>query len=326
MTGLSGAFSGPQRRAAGAALAAVTGATPASVAPLGRGNRKQTKLVRFADRPPVVLQLCDAPSRLRTEAALLQRIRAETPVPVPRVLASGAAEHLGYLVTPYVKGDDLHERFAGLSPGRRRTVAASFGECLATLHQQFRFNGYGPVTVEDNRLSAPDQSRETWFTEYGHTALDRLPPAFDPVRDALSATLSDDTPEAAPEATLFPWDFRPGNALAVDGALTAVLDWESPLAATPALSVAKAAYLVADWYVEESAPLRRAFVRGYTDVRPYPNVRPAHRVAAIADSAVDSNGVVTNPRYPVVDRDEAVAIHRNALASIVDETADFGPV
>lgn len=317
MTDLTGDFAGARRRAAEAALSTVAAEAPVSVDGLGRGNRKETRLVRFGDRPAVVLQLSDPPSRLRTEAALLERIRAETTVPVPRVLASGETEGVGYLVTRYVDGADLHERFTQLSQQRRRAVAASFGEHLAVLHEQFRFDGYGPVTAEGDGLSAERESWTGWFVEYGRAAVDRLPPAFDSVRDALSATLADYTCESPPAASLFPWDFRPGNALAADGEVTAVLDWESPLAAAPALSVAKAEYLVADWYVEESGPLGRAFARGYTDVRPYPDVQPAHRVAAVADSAVDSNGVVTTPRYPEVDRDAAVAIHRRALAAIV---------
>jgi aminoglycoside phosphotransferase (APT) family kinase protein len=113
---------------------------------------------------------------------------------------------------------------------------------------------------------------------------------------------------------LFPWDLRPGNALVADGDLAAVLDWEAPLAAAPALSVAKASYLVADWYVDDPDPLREAFVAGYERVRPSPTVRSAHRIAAIADSAVDSRGIVTNPGYPERDRDAAVAFHRSALA------------
>jgi hypothetical protein len=69
--------------------------------------------------------------------------------------------------------------------------------------------------------------------------------------------------------------------------------------------------------VTDPEPLRRAFVAGYEAVRGYPDVRPAHRVAAIADSAVDSTGAVTNPRYPELDREEAVAVHREALANLL---------
>jgi len=118
---------------------------------------------------------------------------------------------------------------------------------------------------------------------------------------------------------LFPWDLRPGNALVSDGRLSAVLDWERPMAAPPALSVAKTAYLVTDWYVDEPAPLRTAFRAGYERVRPIPSVEPVHRVVAIADSAVDTRGAVTNPGYPERNRQSSVDFHLAALSSALSE-------
>jgi aminoglycoside phosphotransferase (APT) family kinase protein len=81
---------------------------------------------------------------------------------------------------------------------------------------------------------------------YGRAGLGRLPAAFDDLRPDLAALFEDASLASAPSARLFPWDFRPGNALVADGEVAAVLDWESPLAAVPALSVAKAEYLVAE--------------------------------------------------------------------------------
>ena len=85
------------------------------------------------------------------------------------------------------------------------------------------------------------------------------------------------------------------------------------MAAPPAIAVAKTEYLVADWYVDEPQPLRTAFREGYESVRPVPTVEVVHRVVAIADSAVDSHGEVTNPGYPEFGRPESVAFHRAAV-------------
>jgi len=87
------------------------------------------------------------------------------------------------------------------------------------------------------------------------------------------------------------------------------------MAAPPALSLANSEYLVADWYVDEPAPLRAAFRAGYERVRSLPTVRSVHRVVAIADSAVDSRGAVTNPGYPERERAASVDFHRAALSS-----------
>jgi Ser/Thr protein kinase RdoA (MazF antagonist) len=321
VTVLDEVFDGARPAAAKVGLASATDHPPQSVEVLGRGNRKETRLVQFDGREPVVLQLADEPARLRTEAALVRRIRAETSVPVPAVLAAGAEAGVGFLVTAYVEGADLHERFVALAPEQRVAVARTFGRSLASLHDAFRFDGVGRLAVRNGGLVADDDWRD-WFESYARDAVDRLPDAFDALRPQLRAVLVEDTPPAPSTSRLYPWDFRPGNALYADGGVTAVLDWEAPLAAAPALSVAKAEYLVADWYVDDPAPLRAAFAAGYETVRPYPDVWPAHRVAAVADTAVDSTGAVTNPGYPEADRRAAVSFHWNTLAAVVDSARD----
>lgn len=318
MTGIPESFADePSRRAAEAALARVTTEAPRSVDPLGRGNRKRTALVRFADRGPVVVQLCEEQFRLRSESTLLARIRERTNVPVPEVLAAGATDDIAVMITAYVPGVDLHEQFTGLDPAARRRVSRTFGTHLGELHEAFRFVEYGSLAVADTGLTAESRNWPAWFAEYGLTAVESLPPEFDPLREDLQALFAAGPPEETPSTRLFPWDFRPGNAVIADGRIAAVLDWEAPKAAPPALSAAKAEYLVADWYVDDPAPLRAAFVEGYETVRAYPAVHPVHRAAAISESAVDSTGIVTNPGYPEVDRETAVAFHREALADLL---------
>jgi len=305
----------PLCAAAGAALAAVD-ESPTEIDPISRGNRKRTAIARFDDRGPAVVQVCPERLWLRTEAALLREIRQRTFVPVPPVLAAGAHDDIAYMLTVYVAGNDLHDEFTAVDGETRRELARWFGTALARLHDAFEFGGHGQLVLSDGTFAAEHRNWETWFRAYGRRAIDRLPAAFDPLRDDLQ-TLFETAPATDSAPRLFPWDFRPGNALVAGDSVTAVLDWEAPLAAAPALSVAKAEYLVADWYVGDPDPLRRAFRDGYTSVRPWPSVRPAHRAAAIAESAVDSDDVVTNPRYPPVGRDEAVAFHREALEDVL---------
>ncbi|TKX62693.1 phosphotransferase [Halorubrum sp. ASP1] len=319
------------------ALAATRpGATPVSVEPLGRGNRKRTEVVRFAAEPPVVVQCSEAPGTTRTEAALLAAIDARTDVPVPRPLGDGVVDGTGWLVTPLIEGRDLHEAFVDLDPADRRGVARAFGRFLATLHEAFRFPGCGALTADESPTdeatgaeSTPGRDRSLsvgdpadaaeWVRRFGERHAARLPADFDDlrerVRDALRGPIGADG-----DPRLFPWDFRPGNALVADGAVTAVLDWEAPLAAPPGVSVAKAEHLVVDWYVpaDETGPLRRAFREGYESVAPLPAVERAHRAAAVASAVVDGGGAVTNPRYPPVDRDAAVEFHRAALRRALD--------
>lgn len=307
------------------------GATVVSVEPLGRGNRKRTEVVRFDGAAPVVVQRSETPEATRTEAALLAAIGERTDVPVPRPLAEGLVDGTGWLVTPLVEGRDLHEAFVDLEPADRPRVARAFGRYLATLHESFRFAGCGRVAVDggvdgeatgaesvlggDASLSVRDPTdSEAWVRAFGERHATRLPGDFDDLRDRLLEALRGPI-DADGEPRLFPWDFRPGNALIAEGAVTAVLDWEAPLAAPRGVSVAKAEHLVVDWYVpaDVTGPLRRAFRDGYESVAPLPPVERAHRAAAVASAVVDGDGVVTNPRYPPVDRDAAVEFHREAL-------------
>ncbi|QPV64979.1 phosphotransferase [Halosimplex litoreum] len=340
MTALDDTFDSPATREA--ARAALTAARPDATAaewrPLGRGNRKETALATLADGDHLVVQAATDPAAVRSERALLDAIADRTSVPVPTALASERVGDAAALVTEHVDGRDLHERFTALGVSVRRDLARAFGRSLAELHEAFRFERYGSVAVParpDATAAEPavelvagaasgEDVPETggtdwaaWLGAYGRSGLARLPAAFDGLRVDLATLFDDPEVESAPPARLFPWDFRPGNALVTDGELAAVLDWEAPLAAAPALSLAKAEYLVADWYVEESEPLREAFRAGYESVRPCPAVDPVHRAAAICRTAVDSNGVVTNPGYPELSREKSVSFHRRALEDVL---------
>lgn len=306
----------PMRAAARAGLEAIDQRST-ELTPIGRGNRKRTAIARFGNRGPIVVQVCAEQSWLRTEAALLEAVRRRTFVPVPPVLTAGTHEGIAYMLTAYVAGDDLHRRFTAVDHETRRGLARWFGKALARLHEAFAFESCGRLVLSEGRFGTRNREWPSWFRAYARSAIDRLPSAFDPLRDDLSA-LTGHAPTVDPPVRLFPWDFRPGNALLAGESVTAVLDWEAPLAAPPAVSVAKTEYLVADWYVDDPEPLRRAFENGYAAVRPYPSVRPAHRIAAIAESAVDSAGEVTNPGYPPVDTGAAVAFHRAALEDVLD--------
>lgn len=288
------------------------------IEPLGTGGRRTTAVCRFATGPALVVQLTADTDAVRTEAALIRAIRGRTSLPAPPVVASGVLDGSGYLVSEHRDGADLHTAFAEYDGRRQRRIAREFGRYLGELHAAFAFGACGEVSLDDGTLTATGPECGRWLDDSGRAAVERLPSAFDGVRDRLLAVL-ERAPETGATPRLFPWDLRPGNALAVDGEISAVVDWERPMAAPAALAVAKTEYLVADWYVDDPAPLRAAFRDGYAEVRTLPPVRPVHRVVAIADSAVDSHGVVTRPGYPERRGDAATAFHRAALRRVCPE-------
>lgn len=307
---------------------ALPGATVSSVETPATGNTKRTAFVSLADGRDLVVQSRPAGAGLATEARLAREVARRTDVPVPRVLATGTLDGNDYVVSERVPGEDLHTRFVDLAPGVRETVVRSMGRWLAALHGAFAFDGYGPLTLADDRLAVADPVTDwrAWFREYTQRALSRLGDGFDDlvprVREAVEAGV-DDLP-LDPPARLFPWDLRPGNATVADGRVTALLDWGEPLSATRGLSLSKATYVTVDWYLPDAAAtdrLRAAFLDGYRDRRALPRTtateRRLYRLAAVAASAVDSRGRVTRPRYPELD-DGAVGFHRRHLVAALD--------
>jgi len=304
---------------------AVPDRTLAAVERVASGNRRRTAVARFADDAPLVVQLSADAEAVATEATLRRAVRRRTSIPVPPAVAVGTLDGTGYLVSEYRSGRDLHAVFADMVPERQRAVARNFGTYLGELHAAFGFDSCGALRRDESgtdeatatALTASGDGCSEWLQAYGERAIARLPDSFDPLRERLHERVSAAARATTDEPRLYPWDLRPGNALADDDGVTAVVDWEGPLAAPPGVALAKTTYLVAAWYVEESDPLREALRRGYRRVRPLPTVHPGYRVAAVADSAVDSAGVVTRPGYPEWSRERAVTFHRRALAEAV---------
>lgn len=290
------------------------------------GNFKQTVAVWFEARPPVVVQ-SSTESSLRTEGELARAIGTRTSVPVPRILEIGVHRSSSYIVSELAPGTNLHSHFTGLDRGTQRHLSREFGRYLGEIHEAFDFDGVGSVSsIEESggpRFSVSETDNFAgWFRRYAREGIEMLPESFDPVRGPLADAILSRSYKGSWDPRLFPWDLRPGNALSIDGELSAVLDWGNPLAAPPGLAVAKARHLVADWYVEDTKPLRSAFRDGYESVRAYPTVPTVFKLVAVLRSAVDSHGIVTRPRYPEWTGDEAVQFHLdrlNDLISAIDE-------
>jgi len=300
------------------------GRTVESISASDAGNSKRTVAVWFEEHDPVVFQYSTETS-LETEGELARAIRGRTSVPVPRVVEVGSHGQSSYVVSELAAGDNLHSLFGGLDRSTQLNISQEFGRYLAEIHDAFAFDGVGPVVSE----SSPDGDRfrtsgtddfETWFRGYAQAGIDALPEPFDPVRGQLEDALASMPRENVGDPVLFPWDLRPGNALVENGELSAVLDWGEPLAAPPGLAVAKTDHLLTDWYVQDAEPLRSAFRDGYESVRDYPPVPTVFRLAAVLQSAVDSHGVVTRPRYPEWTGEKAVQFHLDRLRELLLST------
>ena len=291
--------------------------TVRDVTPVERGNNKRTSLVTLDDRT-VVVQLSAEPAAFRTEITLARAVRERTTVPTPAVLATGAFDGGRYAVVERAPGDDLHVRFTDLSLDERAEIARSFGRWLAACHETFRFERYGDVSLRDGELTASAAEWRSWFEEYLTAGLAALPAPLADLCEPIRAALANADLAARPSSRLYPWDLRPGNAIYDDDdeGVTAVLDWGEPLAADPALSVAKTEHLLCGWYGDRE-PLQAAFRDGYAAVRALPEPPRIYRLAAVVRSAVDAAGEVTRPGYPERTGDAAVAFHRDRLTGLL---------
>jgi len=303
------------------------GATPATVTAPPTGNSKRTALVSLRDGREVVVQYRARQRPLDAEVAVTRAVAERTDVPVAPVLAAGTLTDpaVSYFVTRRVPGDDLHERFAALPAADRERLARTLGRHLASVHEAFAFDAPGRVAPRGGDLVVPGpRPAGAFYREYLDRALADWPESLRDLGPRVEAALADrldDLP--ADDIRLFPWDYRPGNVIVRDAeggpTVAAVLDWGEPLAAPAGLSAAKAEFTLADWYVRADADvraLREAYRAGYREVRPFPGAGgDAFRLLGIADSAADSRGEVTRPRYPVVDAETAVAFHRERIGA-----------
>ena len=286
------------------------------VRPIGNGGRRETMEVQFRSWPTIIVQSAGSLDAAETELALLTRLDRETSIPTAPPIRAGQVGTQAWVATDAIDGVDLHGRFTSATPRVQRRLIRQFGAVLGEVHAMWESEHHGPVLTDGSGgLYVGDPaSWTTYFGAYTAHHLSRLPAVFDDLRVELADALIA-APAAPGPARLFPWDLRPGNALCADDAITAIIDWEGPIATAPALALAKAEYVIARWYVstDEGQKLVQSLHRGYETVRPLPAVAPAHRIATAMAAAVDSRGDVTNPGYPPVDDAAAVAFHRELL-------------
>lgn len=292
------------------------------------GNSKWTAFATLSDGERVVVH-CQRDDDLLVEAALLRAVTTRTDVPVPTLLATGVLDDVAYLVAERASGEDLHERFTALDPAERTAVARTLGRHLGALHETFTFEGFGLLDRHGGALAVDDAAPDwpTAFLDMVEAGAAALGPPLASLGEAVLETVraGRDALPAHPTPRLFPWDYRPGNVVVEDATVRAILDWGTPRTAHREFSLAKAEYLLADWYVEadaEAEAVRDAFHEGYRTELSIPAAywterRRLYRLGAIVRAAYDSKGLVTRPRYPMVPPDDAEQFHAAHLRELL---------
>ena len=294
----------------------VFGAEPVACRQIRHGNTKDTWLITLEDGVDVVLQADGA--RLRDEVELTRMIGDQTRVPVASVIDAGEYASRVYFISDLIRGDNLHTVLTELPADRQHDLAYTIGAHLARLHNTFSFDGHGRLSVQDGTLRANEpQSVRPMLSNLLESGLAAFPDSMQdlrqPIRDAADFSVF---PSGSP-ALLYPWDYRPGNMLVRDGGVEGIIDWGEPRSGPRLLSVAKAEYTFIDWY--DLPELSDPFYEGYSSIASLEWSEPQRRIArllGIVRSAVDSNGVVTMPKYPMVNQAEAIRFHRENIEEL----------
>lgn len=261
------AVDGPFTAAELAAVSARLGRDIVGTRLLSGGYRNVNVLATTAGPDRYVLRRYAEGGACGVEAALAARLR-DTAVPVPEVvLADPGGALLGdpLLVSRFAAGTPGDRVLAGGDDADAVGLARAMGETLAALGAvRFAEPGFlGPDLVPTGGPVA------TGLVPYAERELARgnAGAAFDDRElAALRALVAREAPlveAVAGQASLVHGDFNPKNVLAEPyGAgwrLTAVLDWEFALAATPLFDVGNALRFAA----ERPADFEPAFAAGY---------------------------------------------------------------
>lgn len=218
--------------------------------------------------------------KLRTGAATLRYVIRHTELPVPAFFAADmAAEHVPYpyYVTAWIGGEPLHTHYEHVNETDRKRFVHEAGRLLGELHENTYFDNFGRITSEDGEMltiqdGSPDWRR--WMTHHLEQLLRRLNETpFSPIvpeaRDALEPRLR--TLPRNPETVLHHNDYRPENVLLQDDLVSAILDWDWPIAASPAYSIVHGVESFVHWFGEYDGTLENVFYEGYKEERDLPS-------------------------------------------------------
>jgi len=224
------------------------------------------------------------PATVNLEARLLAGLDARTAVPVPSVL--GVVDEHDDLPAPYVllstEPGEARSRttLPSVSDDELRHIARQTGRGLASLHAVDAVDAYGFLTQDGPPLSGgvpADDFSSVAVVEPTADWRERLDGwAQDTLVDLEDTRFADVVPEVEPvlqsavdavegsfEPVLARVDQSIENVLVADGDLTAWIDWEFTVAATPAYDLCCVAWGLAGGpsQFDADVPDRRALVR-----------------------------------------------------------------
>lgn len=219
----------------------------ATLHPARHGQSASVAFVAGAGEPLVLKHAAEAPyvEWLEAEAEVLRAL-ADSPLPIPRVLAVHREPARGWLLCTRLPGEPLLELLPSTTEAARPAWFQVLGRLLAAIH----------TTPVPDSLSARDST--PWWQR------PRPPVASTSSDEVLSVTQLDI--EAAPPAVFVHGDFTLDNVLGHDGRPSGVVDWGGAGRGDPRYDVALALLSAAEGQVQlPTAGCVAAFYDGYLE-------------------------------------------------------------
>lgn len=280
-----------------------------------------------------------SPTVARSEPRLLELLRAETEIPVPRLI--GFVDDHPDLQTPFflaehLPGENGANQFEDRSTATLERVLTEAGRHLAELHSIQPFDRFGRVGVDDGDLSVVGDSFDEggqwtdWLLAKAEDTLDGLEGSrFDDLVPELRECVRNRVPtlDAPGTPALVHWDYRFGNLLldSDTGETTGVLDWVGLVAGDPVYNLVTVEDHNINWQTQDIVLRRRlrkqfaaAYETNYSGDRPadfYDRKRTYHlchrlnAMACLPDWYANASKEVT---------DERAAVHRAFVREYLD--------
>jgi len=218
------------------------------------------------------------------EPLVARLVWAETDLPIPAVLASGAIRNTSgpdrWALYGYREGRSA--RTAGVA-GRGWFLRAG-GRLLGRLHEAFAFDRVGGLGRADGALRLRQPARRNLLAS-----------SLVPVPGPGGA-------DGRPQPVLTHGDYQPSNLLVADGEVTAVLDWGNAHVTDAGYALARAETRFVDLpRLDDRRRAREAFRDGYASVRDglppgYTDRVARYRALWLAQSTLHVGAIAATPR------------------------------
>jgi aminoglycoside phosphotransferase (APT) family kinase protein len=205
------------------------------------------------DKTQLVLKICADPNRYRRETYFLDRLK--NLLPVPRITHRNQAKRA--ILMEYIDG-------APLSAHLSNDLAHQMGALLAHLHQ-IPADKYGDLSKIGSPNSDPIQEMQSYFQE----SLGECRPVLDPSLLERAEQYFEDhlpDPESLDGPCIVHRDYKPGNIMADQNRIRAIIDWENARGSFAEEDFAQMDHLA--W--SQNARSKKPFLKGYESIRPLP--------------------------------------------------------